>query len=95
VQSEHRDTIARYLLERRKDAPTFYLDLGWVDERILNPYVYANVLEDLGFECIKLRPTYFNLPVWAAPLWSVACTVPWVLLRIFPAFELSGERRRV
>lgn len=82
--------------DNNKHVPTCYLNLGWVDERMLNPHVYAKVLEDLGFECIELGSTWFNRPAWITKVWSVlARSVPQMLLRLFPAFRLTGEKRRM
>lgn len=94
-RSRSAEEVETYLSERSQLVPIYNIEREIVDERMLNPYVYAKVLEDLGFECIRLRPRYFNLPAWAFPIWTVACRFPGVLLRILPAFELSGEKRRV
>lgn len=90
ISSSSSKDIDHYLQNRERIMPTQWIDPDFVDERIICPFIYKQILFDMGFECIKIKPICFNFPKIASLLNTFK--IGFLLL---PAFHMVAEKRRL
>ena len=95
VKHSSTSQMRKYLVSREQPNPTFYIEERWVDEKIVHPIVYREILRDMGFERLRCKSAWLSMPKKIRFMERLISAFPRISGRIFPHFILTGEKRRL